>query len=233
MYCRNRGGNGGDNLFETYFNVNKSILNTIDKIDRCNNKEIKRTKIYLDWLEEKSNFFEKERFPLYIPNTVFPNKITKFAYDKNKESMQLLIDKYYKVSSDESYYYKKDGFNVEENDKLVMLENLVLIRGNVVWVEFGFNVGCEFGGKHPAIILKNIGQALIVAPLTSGKPEKPRNSEVIIDMVYNLPKRNRYTNVTRITPVSIYRIDFSSPVGSVKSSYMKEIFRVMKNEWSF
>jgi mRNA-degrading endonuclease toxin of MazEF toxin-antitoxin module len=45
-----------------------------------------------------------------------------------------------------------------------MLHNLVLIRGNVIWVEFGFNIGCEFGGKHPAIILKNIGEDLIVAP---------------------------------------------------------------------
>jgi hypothetical protein len=76
----------------------------------------------------------------------------------------LLIDKYYNLSTDGSYYFKKKVFKVEQTDKLLMLHNLVLIRGNVIWVEFGFNIGCEFGGKHPAIILKNIGEDLIVAP---------------------------------------------------------------------
>lgn len=220
-------------MFEKYFNVNKSISNIVDRTNRNNFEEIKRTKIYLEWLERKSNYFEEEKFPLSIPNTIYPDKITKFAYNKNRKHIQSLIDKYYDISSDESYFLKKDEFEVVEKDKLVMLDNLVLIRGNVIWVEFGFNIGCEFGGKHPAVILKNIGESLIVAPLTSGKPESLRRSEVLIDIVYNLPKRDRYTNVTRITPVSIYRVDFNSPVGSIKSSNMREIFEAMKNEWGF
>ena len=27
-------------------------------------------------------------------------------------------------------------------------------RGTVIWIEFGFNIGDEFGGKHPAIVLR-------------------------------------------------------------------------------
>ena len=36
-----------------------------------------------------------------------------------------------------------------------------LKRGKVVWVDFGFNIDEEFGGRHPAVILKlfEIGRA--------------------------------------------------------------------------
>ncbi len=31
------------------------------------------------------------------------------------------------------------------------------MRGAVVWIEFGFNIGNEFGGRHPAIIMRKTG----------------------------------------------------------------------------
>lgn len=58
---------------------NKCILNLVDNANISNTNEIKRLKLYLEWLERKSKFFEMEKFPLSIPDTVFPNKITKFA----------------------------------------------------------------------------------------------------------------------------------------------------------
>ena len=40
-------------------------------------------------------------------------------------------------------------------------------RGSVIWVEFGFNIGAEFGGKHPAIVLRRTGSSIFVLPLSS------------------------------------------------------------------
>lgn len=45
-----------------------------------------------------------------------------------------------------------------------------IIRGDVIWVEFGYNIGEEFSGKHPAVVLKNGGKTLIVIPITSKQP---------------------------------------------------------------
>ncbi|MEF9946672.1 MAG: hypothetical protein RR737_08825 [Lachnospiraceae bacterium] len=80
-------------------------------------------------------------------------------YDSSKSIIELIdkanivggatIAKYYDLSSNN---YHRNTTPFVSQDKECLLHNLVLIRGNVVWVEFGFNVGCEFGGKHPAII---------------------------------------------------------------------------------
>lgn len=43
-------------------------------------------------------------------------------------------------------------------------------RGNVIWLDFGFNIGNEFGGMHPAVILKNFDNDLFVVPISSKKP---------------------------------------------------------------
>ncbi|MBQ7902085.1 MAG: hypothetical protein IJ365_09020 [Clostridia bacterium] len=34
-------------------------------------------------------------------------------------------------------------------------------RGSVVWIEFGFNIGAEFGGKHPAIVLRKTSSSVL------------------------------------------------------------------------
>ncbi len=43
-------------------------------------------------------------------------------------------------------------------------------RGNVIWLDFEFNIGNEFGGMHPAVILKNFDNDLFVVPISSKKP---------------------------------------------------------------
>lgn len=49
-------------------------------------------------------------------------------------------------------------------------------RGDVVYVDFGFNVGTEYGGVHYAVVLENNNNKtngnIIVVPLTSLDPEK-------------------------------------------------------------
>lgn len=220
-------------MFECFFKASKSMVDLVSQTDVSLPDEVKRTNLFLEWTECKSKYFSVEKQPLSIPDSVFPHKVTQFAYNKNPPQIKLLIDKYYSAGSQGTDYTLNSPVAIENQDKLPMLNNLVFIRGNVVWVDFGFNIGCEFGGKHPAIVLKNLGDALIVAPLTSGVLTNPKISEVPITIVYNLPARDRYTNVTRITPISVYRIDLDSPVGSIKSSDMKAIFNAMKLEWHF
>ncbi|QVK19295.1 type II toxin-antitoxin system PemK/MazF family toxin [Mycoplasmatota bacterium] len=214
-------------MYTKQFNANKSIINIVDKSNTQN--EVKRSILYLEWIAKHSQLYHDEKKPLSIPDKIFPNKVTEFAYNRNSPSIQIKIDKYYNLIDGD---YKRNSKSIDISDSLDLLHNLVFLRGNVIWAEFGFNVGCEFGGKHPAIILKNLGEVLIVAPLTSGSLTNPRPSEITIDMVFNLPRRDRYVNVTRITPISIYRVDLNSPMGGVRSSKMREVFRAIINEWN-
>ena len=46
---------------------------------------------------------------------------------------------------------------------MLIAKYVILKRGNVVWIDFGFNIGNEFGGMHPAIILKNFENELILS----------------------------------------------------------------------
>ena len=95
------------------------------------------------------------------------------------------------------YYYeihKKGNFNNKRNTPKDYLEWIdkktkiiinspkflekskeYIVRGDVVWVEFGFNIGEEFSGRHPAVVLKNGGKTLLVIPITSKKPTEKTN----------------------------------------------------------
>lgn len=222
-----------ERIYEQYYKVCRALTEIIENLDEDNTSDVKRLIIFLEWLTRKCAFFEEERLSLNIPDSVIPRHVTAFQYGKNSSETKRIIDRYYVPSPDGKGYVLKESPCFDPNDKEHLLRKLVLVRGNVVWIEFGFNVGCEFGGKHPAVILKNLGEALIVVPLSSGKPSSSRRYEIEIDLVYGLPKRDRYVNITRLTPVSVYRIDLTSPVGSIPSAKMKQIFEVLKSEWGF
>ena len=102
------------------------------------------------------------------------------------------------------------------------MHSLVLTRKAVVWVEFGVNIGAEFGGRHPAIILKNLDDSFIVLPLSSQEPSNDKFS-VKINSVHGFPTLTRWANVTRIREIDISRIDFSHTIGNVNSTIMKNI----------
>lgn len=107
------------------------------------------------------------------------------------------------------------------------MRSLVLIRKAVVWVDFGYNIGTEFGGRHPAIILKNLKNSLIVIPLSSQAP-KTMDYSVKVDKVYGFPAMPRWANVTRITQVSLSRVHFSK-IGDVKPSILYDISNKLKS----
>lgn len=49
-------------------------------------------------------------------------------------------------------------------------------------------------------------------------------------IMYNMPSlRARFTNITRITPVSVYRLDTTSKVGSLKKEKYQELLQKIKS----
>lgn len=101
-----------------------------------------------------------------------------------------------------------------------------LKRGKVVWVDFGFNIDKEFGGRHPAIILKLFGNSMYCIPVDSGHiPENKKGKDYAIDIpfIYDFPRMPRWCNVLRLRSVSCQRIDFSSRIGRVKGEILDSI----------
>ena len=94
-----------------------------------------------------------------------------------------------------------------------------LKRGKVVWVDFGFNIDEEFGGRHPAVILKLFGNSMYCIPIDSGHipdDKKDKNYAIDIPFIFDMPRMPRWCNVLRMRAVSCQRIDFSSPIGRIK-----------------
>ena len=141
------------------------------------------------------------------------------------------LDEYYDIHKDEDFSNKrntpKDYLEwVDKKTKIIInspefieKSKECIIRGDVVWVEFGFNIGEEFSGRHPAVVLKNGGKTLLVLPITSKQPtEKQLASKTYVELskIYNFKSMRRWVNIFNINPISIERIDFSKKKGNVK-----------------
>ena len=91
---------------------------------------------------------------------------------------------------------KTDIINTEK--EFVLPNNIddIVKRCNVIWVHFGFNIGSEFGGHHPAIVVRKMGNAVYVIPLDSGNiPEDKKDKGYLIPIryVYNFQKMPRFS----------------------------------------
>lgn len=186
---------------------------------------------YFKWIALKTRIISGEKH-FSIPYDAVPTIINDAEFNYLYDDKQKIVLKYYKHEPENRrYVLNVKKTNIEENDKDVLVHTLVLKRGAVVWLEFGYNIGAEFGGKHPALILRNYRESLIVLPLSSKMPsEAAEKFSVQIEKVYNFPLKQRWTNVLRIQPVSIQRIDFRSRVGSVNSRVMEAISQKIKEQ---
>ena len=105
------------------------------------------------------------------------------------------LDNYYKIYKDENFLNKrnspKDYFEwidkktkiIINSPKFIEKSKEYIVRGDVIWVEFGFNIGEEFSGRHPAVVLKNGGKTLLVLPITSKQPtEKQLASKTYVEL---------------------------------------------------
>ena len=129
------------------------------------------------------------------------------------------------ISQKTNYMLTEKSFN--ENDSAY--QNIK--RGSVVWVEFGFNVGAEFGGKHPAIVLRRTGSSIFVIPLSSQRPSEIKPYHVRIDKVYGFKNLIRWANVLKMQNVSLQRVDISASasIGNVKGEVLNQINMAIKN----
>lgn len=210
----------------------EQIRKYVDIMNIKDEKSVKRTFNFLFWLNQKTNFIINEN-DLIIPKGAIPSVINSYLYDKFNKNNKELIDRYYdkKDSFNNKLKYVLDKKKDISNAEVFKLVNLLVIkRSVVVWVEFGFNVGKEFGGKHPALILKCVGAVVIVAPLSSKTPKKINGYYVKVNNVMRFSKKKtRWININRIIPVSINRIDFNSVIGSVRGEVLDNISEAIGN----
>ncbi len=117
------------------------------------------------------------------------NKLTK----KEKEELEeWFLEKLYKINK------------CKKNYKLNYIPKLK--RKQIVWVDFGVNIGQELKNIHPAIVLfsrQNSGTILVV-PLTS----KHSNSDLLINIgkIQDLQKDMSYCKIDQIKAISRLRI---------------------------
>jgi uncharacterized protein YifN (PemK superfamily) len=190
---------------------------------------------YLKWINLKTEYLFKNTV-IDVPKKWLQSKITEFQYDKLKtqlhvEDMSIIENYYINKTYNGKTEYILDNDKTPTNEERYKLANILTFqKKHVVWADFGYNIGCEFKGKHPALIMKNIGDNLIVIPLSSEDLDDTKDYIVKVkkDYVFRLPKIDRWANTHRLMPISIRRIDFTSPHGDVKKEVIKDILEAIK-----
>ncbi len=216
-----------DDANHSFNNTVSTLRKHFTQIDFHEPEQIKLANEYYKWTTLKTNLILDEK-SFQIPPIALPNTIKKDTYQWLRPEKQAVVSKYYCYDKETDKYIisvKKDS--VPNEDIEIIARSLVLIRKAVVWVDFGYNIGTEFGGRHPAIILKNLKDSLIVIPLSSQEP-KTMDYSVKVDKVYGYPLMPRWANVTRITQVSLSRVHFEK-IGDVKPYTLKQISEKMKS----
>lgn len=219
-------------------------------------KDIKRGKMYFSWITEKTDKIENEQNPLYICNRLKKETLPKYSinnyiYQTAKQELKDAIDRNYTFDGKK---YNLSNFNITDNDVMLISKKVILKRGNVVWIDFGFNIGNEFGGMHPAIILKNFDNELFVLPVSSKKPleyikieneykenkisleecenKKKNITEIVqLDNIFGYKNILRWSNITRMKKVSVLRLNFSGSIGSIDGKYMNLISQKIGKEF--
>ena len=158
-------------------------------------------------------------------------------YLRLKGAVEQFIEK--TRDADEETVYTASLFLNWLNKKTVLVSNeksfslpsgVDLRRSKVFWIDFGFNIGQEFGGRHPAIILRVSGELVFAVPLTSQEPDTTKDHSMFVEVpfIFDFPPLKRWVNVLNITSVSIQRIDFSDISGRVKGSVLDDIGLALK-----
>ncbi|MGN1328052.1 MAG: type II toxin-antitoxin system PemK/MazF family toxin, partial [Clostridia bacterium] len=178
--------------------------------------------------------------------------INKYIYNKANKNVKSIIEANY-TFKDNKYIFSNENISME--DTKMLMRYVLLKRGNVVWIDFGFNIGNEFGGMHPAVILKNFDKDLFVVPISSKKPieytriekdldtgkitleecekQKSEITEIIeLAKINGFRKMLRWARITRMKKVSILRLNFSGTIGTLDGNYMNIISNKIYLEFS-
>ncbi len=219
-------------------------------------KDFKRGKLYFEWLKEKTEKIENEKDNNYIYKNIVQYtlknyKIDKYNYERLNKQLKNIVKNSYTLK-DNNYIFNNS--NISKEDTMLLTRKVLLKRGNVVWIDFGFNIGNEFGGIHPAIILKNFDNELFVLPISSKKPKEYKKLEqdyhnkkitleecekkkgqiteiVQIDNIYRFKDLTRWANITRMKKVSILRLNFNGTIGKVDGKYLSMVNEKIRTEF--
>ena len=211
-------------------------------------KDLKRGELYLTWIKNKTEKIENEKdedliYKNIVKYTLKNYRIDNYNYERLNKQLKNIVKNNY-IWKNNNYVF--NNTNISKKDTMLLVKNLLLKRGNVVWVDFGFNIGNEFGGMHPAIILKNFNNELFVLPVSSKKPreyiqkeqeykngkitvegcekKKSKITEVVqIDSIYRFKDMIRWANITRMKKVSILRLNFNGTIGKMDGRYLSII----------
>ena len=218
--------------------------------------DLKRGKLYFTWIRDKTKKIENEKDIDYIYKNIVQYtlknyKIDKYNYERLNKQLKNIVKNNYALKKNN---YIFNNTNISKEDTMLLTKKVLLKRGNVIWIDFGFNIGNEFGGMHPAIILKNFDNEIIVLPISSKKPKeykkleqdyhnkkitleecekkKGQITEIIqIDNIYRFKDMIRWTNITRMKKVSILRLNFNGTIGKVDGKYLSTINEKIRTEF--
>lgn len=225
-------------------------LKTLRNYRKCLNteNELKKGKLYFNWIKDKTEKIKSEKDEEFIYNNIIQYtlkdyKIDKYTYERLDKKLKNIVDDNYIIKNNN---YVFNNMNISKGDILLLTKKILFKRGNVVWIDFGFNIGNEFGGMHPAIILKNFNNELFVLPVSSKIPreymkieqeykngkitfeecekKKSKITEIIqIDSIYRFKNMIRWSNITRMKKVSILRLNFNGTIGKIDGKYLSII----------
>lgn len=218
--------------------------------------DLKRGKLYFTWIRDKTKKIENEKDIDYIYKNIVQYtlknyKIDKYNYERLNKQLKNIVKNNYALKKNN---YIFNNANISKEDTMLLTKKVLLKRGNVVWIDFGFNIGNEFGGMHPAIILKNFDNEIFVLPISSKKPKEYKKLEqdyhnkkitleecikkkgqiteiVQIDNIYRFKDMIRWANITRMKKVSILRLNFSGTIGKVDGKYLSTINEKIREEF--
>ena len=218
--------------------------------------DLKRGKLYFSWIRNKTKKIENEKDIDYIYKNIVQYtlknyKIDKYNYERLNKQLKNIVKNNYALKKNN---YIFNNTNISKEDTMLLTKKVLLKRGNVVWIDFGFNIGNEFGGMHPAIILKNFDNEIFVLPISSKKPKEYKKLEqdyhnkkitleecikkkgqiteiVQIDNIYRFKDMIRWANITRMKKVSILRLNFNGTIGKVDGKYLSTINEKIRTEF--
>ena len=218
--------------------------------------DLKRGKLYFTWIRDKTKKIENEKDIDYIYKNIVQYtlknyKIDKYNYERLNKQLKNIVKNNYALKKNN---YIFNNTNISKEDTMLLTKKVLLKRGNVVWIDFGFNIGNEFGGMHPAIILKNFDNEIFVLPISFKKPKEYKKLEqdyhnkkitleecekkkgqiteiVQIDNIYRFKDMIRWANITRMKKVSILRLNFNGTIGKVDGKYLSTINEKIRTEF--
>ncbi len=239
---------------EAYINCLRKLRTFRENLKTDN--DIKRGKLYFTWIKDKTEKIENEKAEEFIYKNIIQYtlknyKIDTYTYERLDRKLKSIVNDNY-ILKNNNYIF--NNMTITKGDVLLLAKRILFKRGNVVWIDFGFNIGNEFGGMHPAIILKNFNSELFVLPISSKEPKefikieqeykngkitleeckekKSKIKEVVeIDSIYRFKDMIRWANITRMKKVSILRLNFNGTIGKIDGKYLSIINEKIRLEF--